>query len=68
MNQEVNEETTKYSLSKLIEEHDMISVLEQKIERILPSVEGSNRVIDHILSIGLDIESIERGDWKKFAH
>ena len=60
MNQEVKEETTKYCLSKLIEEHDMISVLEQRIEQILPSVEGSNRVIDHILSIGLNVESIER--------
>jgi hypothetical protein len=60
MNQEANEDSNKYSLSKLIEDHSMMSVLEQKIECILPSVEVSNRVIDHILSIGLDIESIER--------
>ena len=36
----------------------MMSVLKQKIVSILPSVEGSNRIIDHILSIGLGFESI----------
>ena len=60
MNQEVKEVTNKYSLRKLIKEHNMMSVLHKKIEHILPSVEGSKRTIDHIISIGVGPDSIVR--------
>ena len=37
----------------------MISVLHHKIDNLLPSVEGSKRIIEHILTMGVKTESIE---------
>ena len=37
----------------------MTSILYHKIDTLMPSIEGSKRVIDHILTIGISTESIQ---------
>ena len=56
-NEGVNE-YGKHSLKGFMEDNDLKTIMDN--EEVLPSVRGSNRTIDHILTRGIDLAAITR--------